>query len=102
MYLNKNVTTLIVVNDYDDGVAMIQGGGGTDNEYYDYPAKISGIGWAGKAVDEERFKYVVCHEFGHAFAALHDEYIEFPGEMKTWEADSKQYYQSRSMYETKR
>ncbi len=94
MYQNKNVTTLIVVNDYNDGVAMIQGGGGTDDEYYDYPAKISGIGWVGKSVDEQRFRYVVCHEFGHAFAALHDEYVELTGEMETWEADFKQYYQS--------
>lgn len=95
IYLNKNVTTFIVVNKYSSaGVAMVRGGGGTDDEYYDYPAKLSGVAFAEKSTDSENYRYTVCHEFGHAFAGLHDEYIEKEGEMETWESDTKKYYQS--------
>lgn len=91
---NRDVTTLIVVNRYSgDGVAMVNGGGGTDDEYYDYPAKLAGVAFVEKTTDGDRFRYTVCHEFGHAFAALHDEYVKYEGEMETWESDSKQYYQ---------
>lgn len=95
--VNRHATTIIVVNrkdDYADGVTMVRGGGGTDYEYYDYPAKLGSVAFVGKFTDSAYYRYVVCHEFGHAFAGLHDEYVEYPGEMEQWESESKQYYQS--------
>ena len=90
---DRKVTTLIVVNDDSgDGVAMIDGST-ADSDYFDYPAKIEGVAFCCKSPDSERFKYVICHEFGHAFAALHDEYVTNQGEMETWESDFKKYYQ---------
>ena len=93
---NRQVTTLIVVNENSgDGVAMVDGST-NDADHYDYPAKIIGVAFSSKSTDPERFKYVVCHEFGHAFAALHDEYVTETGEMETWESDFKKYYQTHA------
>lgn len=93
---NRDVTTLIVVNQSSgDGVAMVNGSEGvSDDDNYDYPSKLAGVAFACKSTDSDRFKYVVCHEFGHAFAALHDEYLQYEGEMETWESDFKKYYQT--------
>lgn len=95
---NREVTTLIVVNENSgDGVAMVNGSGGiSETDYYDYPAKLAGVAFACKSTDPARFKYTVCHEFGHAFAALHDEYVTETGEMETWESDFKKYYQAHA------
>ena len=95
---NRQVTTLIVVNENSgDGVAMVNGSGGiSETDYYDYPAKLAGVAFACKSTDLARFKYTVCHEFGHAFAALHDEYVTETGEMETWESDFKKYYQAHA------
>lgn len=91
---NREVTTLIVVNQSTgDGVAMVNGGA-SDINHYDYPARLAGVAFASKSTDPARFKYVVCHEFGHAFAALHDEYVTETGEMETWESNAKKYYQA--------
>ena len=93
---DREVTTLVVVNQTTgDGVAMVNGST-NDADHYDYPAKIVGVAFACKSIDTERFKYVVCHEFGHAFAALHDEYVTETGEMDTWESDYKKYYQAHA------
>lgn len=90
---NRKVTTVIVVNDNSgDGVSMVNGSC-SDSDNYDYPARINGIAFCCKSTDSERFRYVICHEFGHAFAALHDEYVTKQGEMETWESDFKKYYQ---------
>ena len=93
---DTEVTTLIVVNENSgDGVAMVQGSlNYSDDEHYDYPAKLAGVAFVCKSPDSERFYYTTCHEFGHAFAALHDEYVERLGEMPTWESESKQSVQS--------
>ena len=95
---NRQVTTLIVVNENSgDGVAMVQGSSGvSETENYDYPAKLAGVAFSSKSTDPARFKYTVCHEFGHAFAALHDEYVTETGEMETWESDFKKYYQAHA------
>ena len=90
---DRKVTTLIVVNqDTGDGVSMMNAST-SDSDHFDYPAKIEGVAFGSKSPDAERFKYVICHEFGHAFAALHDEYVTEVGEMETWESDYKKYYQ---------
>ena len=90
---DRVVTTLIVVNNYtSDGCAMVNGGF-DDTEYHDYPANIVSVAFGSKSVDSERFRFIICHEFGHAFAALHDEYVQFNGEMETWESDYKKRYQ---------
>ena len=90
---DRKVTTLIVVNqNTGDGVSMMNGST-SDSDHYDYPAKIDGVAFGSKSPDGERFRYVICHEFGHAFAALHDEYVSEAGEMETWESDYKKYYQ---------
>ena len=92
---NREVTTLIIVNDDSIGsCAMVNqtAGGVLDDDHYDYPAKLAGIAFA--STDPNRFRFLVCHEFGHAFAALHDEYLQYEGEMETWESDFKKYYQS--------
>lgn len=95
---NREVTTLIVVNQSTgDGVAMVNSSlGVSDIDHYDYPAKLAGVAFASKSTDPARFKYVVCHEFGHAFAALHDEYVDHTGEMESWESDSKKYFQAHA------
>ena len=90
---DRKVTTLIVVNqNTGDGVSMMNGST-SDSDHFDYPAKIDGVAFGSKSPDGERFRYVICHEFGHAFAALHDEYVSEQGEMETWESDYKKYYQ---------
>lgn len=90
---DRKVTTLIVVNqDTGDGVSMMNAST-SDSDHFDYPAKIEGVAFGSRSPDAERFKYVICHEFGHAFAALHDEYVTEVGEMDTWESDHKKYYQ---------
>ena len=90
---DRIVTTLILVNqDTGDGVSLVDGSA-SDSDLFDYP-KINGIAFGSKSPDDERFKYVICHEFGHAFAALHDEYVTNVGEMETWESDYKKYYQT--------
>ena len=90
---DRIVTTLILVNqDTGDGVSLVDGSA-SDSDLFDYP-KINGIAFGSKSPDDERFKYVICHEFGHAFAALHDEYVTKVGEMETWESDYKKYYQT--------
>ena len=92
---DTEVTTLIVVNDYSgNGVAMVVGGGYSTGEHYDYPAKIAGVAFVCKSLNSEPFHYTTCHEFGHAFAALHDEYIRYSGEMEEWESESKKNSQS--------
>lgn len=94
---NRIVTPLIVINDFSgQGLASISGGPASDEDHYDYPAKLTGPAWICKSTDVERFRYVVCHEFGHAFAGLHDEYVEMSGEMETWEFDSKKWWQSHA------
>lgn len=94
----RQVTTLIVVNDNSgDGVAMVNqwnANGVSDTDFYDYPAELAGVAFSSKSTDPARFHYVVCHEFGHAFAALHDEYVTETGEMETWESDYKKYFQT--------
>lgn len=91
---DREVTTLIVVNDYSsNGVTMVNSTPFLTSAIYDYPAKLAGVAFGSKSPDSERFRYVICHEFGHAFAALHDEYLMYEGEMETWESDSKEFYQ---------
>ena len=92
---DRDVTTMIVVNDYSSmGVTMVnQSLGVLDSDNYDYPAKLAGVAFGSKSADSERFRYIICHEFGHAFAALHDEYLKNEGEMETWESNFKEYYQ---------
>ena len=92
---NREVTTLVVVNsDESIGSCAMVNGSTSDEDHYDYPAKIIGVAFACKATEHERYKYLFCHEFGHAFAALHDEYVNKTGEMETWESDFKKYYQA--------
>ena len=95
---NRDVTTLIVVNENSgDGVAMVNARTGvSDTDNYDYPAKLAGVAFTSKSTDPDRFKYTVCHEFGHAFAALHDEYVTETGEMEKWESDFKKYDQAHA------
>lgn len=91
---DREVTTLIVVNDYSsNGVAMVNSRSFPTSAIYDYPAKLAGVAFGSKSPDSERFRSTICHEFGHAFAALHDEYLKHEGEMETWESDSKKFYQ---------
>ena len=93
---NRKVTTVIVVNDNSGvGVSMMNKEGYYTSDSYDYPALINGIAFCCKSTDSERFRYTICHEFGHAFAALHDEYVTVQGEMETWESDYKKLYQQR-------
>lgn len=96
---DRQVTTVIVVNALrNNGVAMINtaDGGVAESDHYDYPARLAGVAFIEKSEDSERFRYTVCHEFGHAFAALHDEYVDYEGEMESWESDSKKYYQTHA------
>lgn len=90
---DRKVTTVIVVNDNSGvGVSLVDGSC-NDSDNFDYPARLNGIAFGCKSTDSDRFRYVICHEFGHAFAALHDEYVTNQGEMATWESDYKKYYQ---------
>lgn len=92
---DRDVTTLIVVNDLSgNGVTLVhQSISVHDSDNFDYPAKLAGVAFSSKSENSDRFRYTICHEFGHAFAALHDEYVTEQGEMETWESDYKKYYQ---------
>jgi len=58
------------------------------NEYYDYPAKIEGLAVAPRNKDELSFNHIVCHEFGHSFAGLYEEYVDSSSPINDWEVES--------------
>ena len=59
-----------------------------EEEKFDYPAKIEGIAAVSRDRDGDTFHYVVCHEFGHSFAALFEEYVDRSYPMEEWEMNS--------------
>lgn len=90
----NHVTALFIVHeDSRNGMAM-EIGGFSDNEYYDYPTRLEGTAFASRASNEDDYKYVVCHEMGHAFAALWEEYVDTQGIMESWESEFMQNFQS--------
>lgn len=56
-----------------------------ENDRFDYPARVESIAVAARDRDGDSFHYTVCHEFGHSFAALFEEYVDRPDPMYEWE-----------------
>lgn len=65
-------------------------GTSVDETPIDFGNADCAIAYIPKHSNRTRFKYVVSHEFGHCFAKLADEYVEFPDEYPEWlkETDS--------------
>ena len=56
-----------------------------ESDMFDYPARIEGQAVVARDRDGDSFHYVVCHEFGHSFAALYEEYVDRDNPMEEWE-----------------
>ena len=95
----KHVTSVIVVHDNwnrPEGFAFMHPLCDTGDEVaHDCPTGIDGTAVIHKCDSEDTFKYIVCHEFGHAFAALYEEYVDRDWSMPTEGSttDNKAYIQ---------
>ena len=78
---------MIMNSDIYGGFASMNSEWG-DNDQFDYPANIEGIAVVSRDRDGDTFHYVVCHEFGHSFAALFEEYVDRTNPMDEWEVNS--------------
>lgn len=58
-----------------------------ENDKFDYPANIESIAVVSRDRDGDSFHNVVCHEFGHSFAALFEEYVDRSYPMEEWEVN---------------
>lgn len=86
--LNNRYTTLLLVNDERrHGFAWIEGSYSMDEllKGYDFAANLEGRAFA--HTYEADYHYLICHEFGHAFAALFEEYVDTFGIMESWESE---------------
>lgn len=93
----KHLTRVIVVNDNRrEGWAMMHPLCDTEDEVaHDCPTGIDGIAVVHKCEDAALFTNIVCHEFGHAFAALFEEYVDRMWSIPDdgFSTDHKQYMQ---------
>ena len=93
----KHLTRIIVVHDNRyEGIAMMHPLCETDDEVaHNCPTGIDGIAVVHRIDSDDLFRYVVCHEFGHAFAALYEEYVDREWSMPAegYNTDNKAYFQ---------
>ena len=89
----KHTTIMLINDDHHAGFATIQGSF-SNNDHYDYAANLEGAAFV--HTHEDSFQYLVCHEFGHAFAALYEEYVDRIGTMEDWESESMKYSQTHA------
>lgn len=86
----KHLTRLVIVHDTAPSIGGWTTGGWAfmhplcdkdDEVAHNCPTGVDGVAVIYGYQEDNRFKQVVCHEFGHAFAALYEEYVDRVGSM---------------------